>query len=62
MKMDENTDGFVSRAELVHWTLHALQRMDERELDEDWSLADGNEDGFVDWGEYIENIYLVRLK
>jgi len=59
-KMDENTDGFVSRAELVHWTLHALQRMDERELDEDWSLADGNEDGFVDWGEYIENIYGVE--
>jgi len=59
-KMDENTDGFVSRSELVHWTLHALQRMDERELDEDWSLADGNEDGFVDWGEYIENIYGVE--
>lgn len=61
-KMDENSDGFVSKSELVHWVLRALQKMDERELEEDWGLADGNNDNYVDWHEYIENIYGLESK
>ena len=56
-KMDENSDGFVDKAELVHWTLRALQNMDARELGEDFEIADDNDDGKVSWEEYVENIY-----
>lgn len=58
-KMDENSDNFVDKKELVHWTLRALQNMDARELKEDWEVADHNNDGGVEWDEYIKNIYGV---
>lgn len=58
-KMDENTDGFVDKKELVHWTLRALQNMDARELKEDWEIADNDNDGGVGWEEYVSNIYGV---
>ena len=58
-KMDENSDGFVDKKELVHWTLRALQNMDARELKEDWEIADHDNDGGVGWEEYVSNIYGV---
>ena len=39
--MDENSDDFVDKKELVHWTLRALQNMDARELKEDWEVSIG---------------------
>jgi Ca2+-binding EF-hand superfamily protein len=59
-KMDANTDGFVDKSELITWTLKALQNMDMKELDEDWDVSDHDEDGYISWEEYVENIYGVE--
>lgn len=59
-KMDENSDSFVDRKELVHWTLRALQNMDTRELKEDFDIANGDGDAGVTWSEYVENIYGIK--
>lgn len=57
VKMDADGDMRISKEELVHWTLRALQNMDARELTEDFELADDNHDGKVSFEEYVENIY-----
>lgn len=59
-KMDEDSSNSISRKELVQWTLKALQKMDAREMGEDFELADGDEDGKVSWKEYVVNIYGVE--
>ena len=59
-KMDGNTDGFVDKSELITWTLKALQNMDMKELDDDWDVSDHDEDGYISWEEYVENIYGVE--
>lgn len=61
-KMDENSDGFVDKTELVHWTLRALQNMDSRELKEDYEIANSDADDGVSWNEYVSNIYGVAAE
>lgn len=34
--------------------------MDERELEDDWHVADADQDGFIDWDEYVENVYGIE--
>lgn len=59
-KMDANRDGFVDKVELITWTLKALQNMDMKEIDDDWDVSDHDEDGYISWEEYVENIYGVE--
>lgn len=60
VKMDLNKDKEIDREELAKWVLKALQRMDEKNMDDDFEVADTNRDGLISFEEYVTGIYNIK--
>lgn len=54
--MDSNSDKLIQFNELLMWTFRALHAIDVKEIGEDdFEMSDLDEDGFVEWNEFLEN-------
>ena len=56
-KMDRDKDSSIDRKELYSWILRSFKALSQEDSDERFDEADVDEDGFVTWGEYIEDEY-----
>jgi len=50
---DKNGDGFISAAELRHVMTHLGEKLTEDEVDEMIREADLDNDGQIDWNEFV---------
>jgi len=55
--MDRDKDSSIDRKELYSWILRSFKALSQEDSDERFEEADVDEDGFVTWGEYIEDEY-----
>lgn len=56
-KMDLNGDKFVDRHELKAWILRSFRMLSEEEAADRLEEIDTDKDGYVTWGEYLQDTY-----
>ncbi|KAG9349977.1 hypothetical protein JZ751_026330 [Albula glossodonta] len=56
-RIDTDTDGYISHAELYNWIKHRQRRYIEENVNKHWSEYDLNKDGLVAWEEYKNTTY-----
>jgi len=56
-KMDRDLDEAIDRNELYAWILRSFKALSQEDSDDRFEDADGDENGFVTWEEYLEDEY-----
>lgn len=51
-EIDADSDGRVTRVEIVEWIMQNEDKGNSKEIDLQWAIYDSDHDGRVSWEEY----------
>lgn len=61
-EIDADSDGKVTRVEIVEWIMRNEDKGNSKEIDLQWSVYDGDRSGHVSWEEYRTVFLKSKMK